>query len=791
MGIRYEDFALRLGPDGAGGWTAQILHAPGGGGSHAFQLTWGEEELDALLRALEHKVRWGGASAEGPTRHTKTVTALQPPERSPTDFGAELFSSVFVGRVRDSLIASLARVGTKANLGLRLRLVFDPVEDGVTTLAALPWELLFDPGPRDFLSRNVLTPVVRCLDVPRGTEPRPVEPPLSILVAAASPEGLPALSLVRERALLEQIWGHQLGAKLELLPNATLSATYERLRHGNFQVLHFMGHGEFSMADGRGRLLFEDDCRQAAPVEGLVFAEALKSIPSLQLVVLNACETAALPRRHGLDPYSGVASALVLGGIPGVVAMQFPISDGAAITFGTGFYRALAAGEPVEGAVAAGRVAVYLDDPGSMEWATPALYSRTSPGGLLEGLICKAPPSSAIVAQIRDVSALIEEKTRGFVGRGFVFEAVEGFTAAKKSGYFLITGAPGIGKSAIVAELARRHGWVHHFNERRSGIIRPEAFLANTCAQLVARHHLPYGSLPPEAERDSGFLTSLLHLASRRLGAGERCVFLVDALDESDRDGLPVGANPLFLPPALPVGVFAVLTSRPLDAGGLPLFEGEQETLALIQDSTTNLADAEKYVESHLGREGIERYRTTHRLTEAELVKSLTDKSEGNFMYLHYVLRGIEDGHYDQRPLDDIPVGLRGYYEGHWRLMRGRDPEEVWARFKVPVLAALMVTKQPIPFALVAKFAQVPEPHYVREVLREWRPFLEVTEVEAPGGGCERVYSLYHESFHDFLAGKEDMEESQRVFTAEEKRVFASAEFHLLEALLDDDADDE
>jgi hypothetical protein len=368
--------------------------------------------------------------------------------------------------------------------------------------------------------------------------------------------------------------------------------------------------------------------------------------------------------------------------------MQFPISDTAAITFSAALYRALAAGEPVEAAVAEGRTAVYLQDPESLEWATPALYLRTAPGGLLEGLISDAPPAAGILSRIRDVSGLIEEKTEGFVGRRLVFEAIERFTTEKDSGYLMVTGTPGIGKSSIVAELARRHGWVHHFNIRRAGIIRPEAFLANTCAQLIARHRLAYGSLPTEADRDSGFLTALLRQVSQRLRTGDPCILLIDALDESDHDGLPPGANPLYLPPVLPRGVFAVLTSRPLDPGARPLFETEPESLVLLQGSAVNRADARHFVESYLGRRGICEFLNAQDIREEAFLEQLAEKSEGNFMYLQFVLRAIEEGRYLHKSLEEIPAGLRQYYEGHWRLMRGRDSEEVWARSKVPVLAA-------------------------------------------------------------------------------------------------------
>jgi hypothetical protein len=44
---------------------------------------------------------------------------------------------------------------------------------------------------------------------------------------------------------------------------------------------------------------------------------------------------------------------------------------------------------------------------------------------------------------------LIAEKTDGFVGRDFVFAAIDKFFAEHASGYFIIEGDPGVGKSSL------------------------------------------------------------------------------------------------------------------------------------------------------------------------------------------------------------------------------------------------------------------------------------------------------------------------------------------------------
>ncbi len=98
-------------------------------------------------------------------------------------------------------------------------------------------------------------------------------------------------------------------------------------------------------------------------------------------MVLNACDSARVSDRDGHDPFTSVATALVAGGIGAVVAMQFPISDPAARVFSDAFYRRLAEGDRVDEAVTEGRLAIDGEEPGTLEWSTPVLYARSSPGG--------------------------------------------------------------------------------------------------------------------------------------------------------------------------------------------------------------------------------------------------------------------------------------------------------------------------------------------------------------------------------------------------------------------------
>ena len=105
-----------------------------------------------------------------------------------------------------------------------------------------------------------------------------------------------------------------------------------------------------------GVLLLEDEQGRGRAVSAQDLGVLLHDHPSLRLVMLNSCEGARTSR---LDPFAGSAQSLVQQGIPAVVAMQFEISDEVAIVIAHEFYAALAAGYPVDAALAEARKAAF------------------------------------------------------------------------------------------------------------------------------------------------------------------------------------------------------------------------------------------------------------------------------------------------------------------------------------------------------------------------------------------------------------------------------------------------
>jgi hypothetical protein len=214
--------------------------------------------------------------------------------------------------------------------------------------------------------------------------PLTVTPPLRILAAAASPRDYETLDMARERRNLAQaLSGLERAGLVELdwLAATTLDALREQLLGRTYHVFHFIGHGGFDERNQDGLLVFENAAGGSHRVSGERVAVLLGNHRTLRLATLNACEGA---RTSEQDPFAGTAMTLLrTGNLPAVVAMQFEITDTAAIQFARGFYGAIAAGRPVDAAVAQGRQAIFADD-NDVEWSTPVLYSRAADGVIFQ-----------------------------------------------------------------------------------------------------------------------------------------------------------------------------------------------------------------------------------------------------------------------------------------------------------------------------------------------------------------------------------------------------------------------
>ncbi|MCC7164913.1 MAG: CHAT domain-containing protein [Anaerolineae bacterium] len=362
---KYLDFDLAIQRSGEQ-LRVRVLNSPGGQADAPFVLPFSTDKLENLILHMGH------------TR-TKTRSSNSKQMQAAKELGGGLFHALLNETVARCWETSLT-IAAERRVGLRVRLRLNEAPE----LADLPWEYLYDDSPLNrFYHLSKETPLVRFLELADPPVALTVTPPLNILVIISSPkddEYVP-LDVSKEESLLREALSdlEQSGlVTITRLSKPTLSALQSELRDQEFHILHFIGHGQFDSERGRGFLIWEDDQHASVRVDGERFARLIKDHGSLRLVLLNACEGA---RPTLSDPFGGFAQRIIQQGIPAVIAMQFEITDQAAIAFAREFYAALADNYPVEAALAEARKAIYAL-PNETEWGTPVLYSR-APDGII------------------------------------------------------------------------------------------------------------------------------------------------------------------------------------------------------------------------------------------------------------------------------------------------------------------------------------------------------------------------------------------------------------------------
>ncbi len=383
MGVEYQDFEIEIGSDSAEGtprrYFAHVIRSPAGEASRSpVQFRFSEPKELARLRAdLE--------SAVLDVNSNNVAGLTSRAEKVLRDFGHEVFRSIFVD-VRS--ISNIYAQSKGKDLRIKLRI-------SAPDLATLPWEYLYEEdNVIGYVSLRL--PLVRYLETAGAAGPMGVKGPLRILGMISSPDSdeWPKLNVAEERRRIEQgidkldkdkrvVFGWVRGG--------TGKDLMDKLLEGEWHIFHFIGHGGVepqSPADPSGNsfdqsgfiVMVDEDGKPAkkfASDLAMMLADARKS---LRLVVLNCCESA---RINVGEKFGNPAMGLMMGGsLPAVVAMQFPISDDAAIRMSEGFYKALANNVPVDDAVKMARR--FIRDKSRIEFGIPVLYMRSADGKIFE-----------------------------------------------------------------------------------------------------------------------------------------------------------------------------------------------------------------------------------------------------------------------------------------------------------------------------------------------------------------------------------------------------------------------
>ncbi len=282
-----------------------------------------------------------------------------------------------------------------------------------------------------------------------------------------------------------------------------------------------------------------------------------------------------------------------------------------------------------------------------------------------------------------DFEPYLRAKREGFVGREWLFDEIEGWRTRRHERSLLIIGDPGIGKSAVVAELVSRNpgGQVLAYHCCRTddpSTLQPGQFVRSVAWQ-IAQHVPAYAEqLAPGPVADAlgegncatnpinafeaGVLAPLQKVAAPQGGAR---YLLVDALDETLAAGAVQGPGLVTLLAArleqLPPWLRLVATTR-REAAVQARLRGLRAWTLDAQDPR-NRDDVERYVLQRLGEEPLTG-RLRDRVTLAEeMARVLAEKGEGNFLYVRQALDILAHEDDPLGCLRQLPPGLAGMYQ--------------------------------------------------------------------------------------------------------------------------------
>jgi AAA ATPase domain len=249
-----------------------------------------------------------------------------------------------------------------------------------------------------------------------------------------------------------------------------------------------------------------------------------------------------------------------------------------------------------------------------------------------------------------------------FLAREDVLAQLDAWLRPGENGWVVITGGPGMGKSAVLsAWLTRREAAgatvPHHFVRRQvADWDQPEGIAASLSAQLEAT----FPELRDAQAKPERRLIELFGRISKRLGPSGDLVVLVDGLDETQT---APGDNPLprFLPHHVPPGIRILCATRPTFPH-LGWIEARNRVRRIDLDDRQWSASNSAVVCGFWTTVASEYAPPLAR----ELQTAAIDRAEGNVLHavmLHDLLRALPAA---ERRVDRLPRGLKNLIGDLW-----------------------------------------------------------------------------------------------------------------------------
>jgi len=348
---------------------------------------------------------------------------------------------------------------------------------------------------------------------------------------------------------------------------------------------------------------------------------------------------------------------------------------------------------------------------------------------------------------------------------------VDSFLSSHDQGYFILEAEAGFGKTTFLAWLVRERNYILNFCELTPGELNIETALRNLASQLVSKCNLSSEDvLPIDVNRRLNYLSEILKRAVEQRSNDEKIVLVIDALDVA---GTPMGQNVLGLPQTLPQNVFIIISQSPvvvtlyIDAAVTP-----RVVCSLSDYQKENNDDVRSFLIEAAKRPKIAAILKDRNYSMEKFVSSLIERSQGLWIYLHYIIPEIESSSRSTFDLDSLPKGLFSYYFKYWDGLRNTDHNK-WSKSYRPLLATLASWVS----------SEKSEPEDLPRLLNEkWRSYIYFNNEQ-------KRYRFYHQTLQDFFSGKvtrENLTAAEKSFLDELEQATYDAHNHLVEYYLND-----
>ena len=318
-----------------------------------------------------------------------------------------------------------------------------------------------------------------------------------------------------------------------------------------------------------------------------------------------------------------------------------------------------------------------------------------------------------------------------------------------------LTAAPGLGKSAVAANMA--HRWagvaaVHFCVAGQQDKTNPARAVLSIAYQLSQRQHMSlYAArlsnleLEREAHKDARTLFDTLlvgQLAKSFPEPPEPMLVILDGLDEATQPG---GENPLAEIIAadwgrLPSWLRLMVSSRP-EAELVTWLAGTRR-VEIRGDDAEQRADLAAFLSGRLASIG--------RPPGKETLERILDRSEGAFHYAVLLVEEVRQGRCDPDNPVDLPAGLNPFYLQTFK-RRFSDISAYRSRTR-PLLGLILAAPEPVPLAVLAG-ATKREAQDVRQDLGALGSMLAIEQEQGETDADWDTVRLSHASLRSWLKG--------------------------------------